>query len=51
MAVKDTLRFDVHPSEKSQLNEICKKLNVTKIEFLRQAMAHAESVLKLKEEN
>jgi len=39
MATKETLRFDVHPEEKVRLEEICKSLGITKIEFLRQAMA------------
>lgn len=42
MAVKETLRFDVRPQEKDRLEAICKSLGITKIEFLRQAMATAE---------
>lgn len=40
---KVVLRFDVFPEEKEKLETLCKSLGITKIEFLRQAMAQAES--------
>jgi len=39
---KVTLRFDVDPEEKEHLEVICKKLNTTKIGFLRMSMDNAE---------
>ena len=45
MAAKEVLRFDVHPEEKARLEAICESLGITKIEFLRQAMATAEKAL------
>jgi len=41
MAAKVILKFDVLPEEKEKLETICKSLGITKIEFLRQAMAEA----------
>ena len=36
---KVTLRFDVLPEEKEQLEAICNTLHITKIEFLRRAIS------------
>jgi len=46
MTAKVILKFDVFPEEKERLEAICKSLSITKIEFLRQAMAEAEQKLK-----
>jgi len=42
MAAKVILKFDVFPEEKAKLEAICNRLHISKIEFLRQAMAEAE---------
>ena len=39
---KVTLRFDLDPEEKERLEAICKKLDTTKIGFLRSSMEKAE---------
>jgi len=39
---KETLKFDVHPEEKKRLESLCNSLHITKIEFLRRAIAQAE---------
>lgn len=39
---KEVLRFDVFPEEKKRLEDVCKKLGITKIEFLRQSIEKAE---------
>jgi len=46
MNPKVVLKFDVLPSEKEKLEAICEKLHVTKIQFLRRAMAQTEKELK-----
>jgi len=51
MAAKVILKFDVFPKEKEKLETICKSLNITKIEFLRQAMREAESKIELERGN
>lgn len=42
---KVILKFDVLPEEKQRLENICEALHITKIEFLRRAMANAEKEL------
>jgi len=42
MAAKVILKFDVLPEEKEKLEAICNSLHISKIEFLRQAIAQAE---------
>ena len=49
MAAKVIQKFDILPKEKERLDAICKSLNITKIEFLRQAMREAESKIELEE--
>jgi hypothetical protein len=39
---KVVLKFDVFPGEKEKLEALCKSLGITKIEFLRKAIAQAE---------
>lgn len=39
---KVVLRFDVLPEEKANFEAICKALGITKVEFLRRAIAQAE---------
>jgi len=51
MAAKVILKFDVFPKEKERLEIICKSLDVTKIEFLRQAMREAELKIELERGN
>ena len=41
---KVTLRFDVLPEEKGELETICDSLHITKIEFLRRAIAQDKGV-------
>lgn len=40
---KVTLRFDVLPEEKEELEIVCKSLGITKIDFLRISLRTAES--------
>jgi len=47
MAAKVKLIFDVLPKEKERLEIICKSLNITKIDFLRQAILDAELKIEL----
>ena len=42
MQGKVIIKFDVFPEEKERLEAICESLHITKIEFLRRAIAQAE---------
>lgn len=41
MSAKVVLKFDVTPAEKEEFEALCKALGVTKIDFLRTAIAEA----------
>lgn len=47
MAAKVVLKFDVTEAEKIEFDNLCKQLGITKIEFLRRAIAEAKEAGKL----
>lgn len=42
MAAKVVLKFDVTEAEKAEFEAVCKELGLTKIDFLRKAIAEAK---------